>query len=122
MSDKKPLFDESKLAKHDDNKGIVRNPRKFVSTVVRVQTTEDIIGSVREIVREQVQRFQIKSGGGQGLDIDEVKSLQSYTKILVDLNKEERDINKDSKLDEVLAGLSGPELIEYYQKELDKKK
>ena len=107
---------------HPPASGVVSTQKRYVSTVVKAQSTESIIDDAKSIIRDQITRYKIQSSQGLELDDSEAKKLRIYIQSLMEMSREEREIEKSDKLADMLQGLSNEELLEMYKKQLDVKK
>jgi hypothetical protein len=98
--------------------GITRRPKVFSGTAVKSQSTESIIDDAKSIIRDQVMRLKIKSGQGFSLESEDAKNLRTYVQSLVEMSKEERELDKSDALKDMLKGLSNEELLELYKKQI----
>lgn len=98
--------------------GVTRRPKVFSGTAVKSQSTESIIDDAKSIIRDQVMRLKIKSGQGFSLESEDAKNLRTYVQSLVEMSKEERELDKSDALKDMLKGLSNEELLELYKKQI----
>lgn len=89
-----------------------------VSPITGMPTAEKLIAEAIGIIQSELVRFGMKAKKGQSLDLKEARVLQGYIKALVDLSKENRDIEKQKDF----SKMSDDELIAMVQVLLEKRK
>lgn len=101
--------------------GVVKKIIKFDGSAIKTQSVDSIIDDAKSIIRDQVTRLKIRSNQGFSLEPDDVKSLRDYVKSLVELSREEREIEKSDKLNDLVKDMSNEQLLELYKKQIEKK-
>lgn len=81
----------------------------------KAASVDNMMKDVYNILRDQIERIRIKSAHSS-LSAEEVSSLRDYTRSLIELSKEEREITKAEEASGDLKNLSDEELIELIKK------
>lgn len=93
----------------------------------QVETTsipaiQRIMDDAVSIISEQVKRLHIKSYQGIALDANESNILQKYIQMVVSIQRELREAEKDGEALKKLKSMSDAELLEYAQSLIEAKK